>query len=233
MVGKEGLLIVFEGIDGAGTSTQVHKLAEHIDKLDKYQDVVKTHEPWRSKEIKKKLKEDKEIYLDARESAELYIEDRAKHTHQLIRPNLKAGAIVETDRYKMSTPAYQWPQGMPLEELIEMHKSRGILVPDLTIFIDVPKEVAKKRLQKRGNKPEKFERDLNFLEKVISAYKCLVYMAQVDQSFFGLVVAINGNQPIKKVSEDIFKVFDPLYKEWGNGKYIAQVSRENHRQAKI
>ena len=91
---EKGLFIVFEGIDGAGSSTHVHKLSEKLEELNKYQDILRTHEPWRSKEIKRRLQEDPEAYSGGLEMAELYVEDRVEHIRKLIRPNLKAGVVV-------------------------------------------------------------------------------------------------------------------------------------------
>ncbi|MCA9485549.1 MAG: dTMP kinase, partial [Nanoarchaeota archaeon] len=209
-----------------GTSTQVQRLAEHIENLNKYQAVLKTHEPWENEEIKRKLREDKDAYSDGLEMGNLYIGDRAIHTHVLIRPNLKAGTTVITDRYKMSTCDYQWAQGVPLEELIEMHKNRGILTPDHTFLIDTPQKVAAQRLMARGDPREKFDKDPEFVQKLVDAYRSLYHMSNVDPSFFGNVTLIDGSQSRKKITEDVTKVFDPLYRSWQKGEYIPQISRE-------
>lgn len=226
MVKKEGLLIVFEGIDGSGTSTQLPLLTAHIKKLDKYLDVLETHEPWDSAEIKRKLAEDTNAYSDGLQLARLFTGDRTDHTKLLIRPNLKAGAIVETDRYSISTCGYQWAQGVPLEELIEMHKDRGILVPDLTFVLDVTRETAKDRMQQRGEPLEKFEKDPEFVDRLINAYKSLSYMAKTNHGIFGDVRLIDGNRSIEEVAVDIKAAFDPLYESWKSGEYKPQITRE-------
>ena len=211
---KRGLFIDFEGIDGSGTSTHVHRLEERIEELDKYQDVLRTHEPWENKEIKKRLEQDRDAYSDPLEMADLYIDDRAKHTHRLIRPNLEAGVIVLNSRYKMSTCSYQWAQGMSLFELLKMHEHRGILIPDLTFFLDVPREVAEERIRNRRKQREKFERNPEFVDKSISAYKALTHMSEVDPRIFGRVVRIDGNREIKDVAEDVFSEFLAIYNSW-------------------
>jgi len=99
--------------------------------------VLRTHEPWKSSEIKRKLETEKDAYSGAEEIAELHVEDRARHTQKLIRPNLRAGAVVLCSRYTLSTCAYQWAQGLSLSKLLEMHEHRGILIPDVTFFLDV------------------------------------------------------------------------------------------------
>jgi len=224
---KEGLLIVFEGIDGAGTSTQVHELAKYIENLDKYQDILKTHEPWKNSDIKIRLKEDKDAYSNPEELAELFVTDRAEHTRLLIKPNLRAGVVILNDRYTMSTCCYQWCQGVQLEELIDMHKDRGILVPDLTFYIAISRETAQKRLKNRGAVPEKFENDPDFIDKLINAYDALTRMSKIGDSIFGRVVTINGKQSIEAVTEDIQKIFEPLYNRWQSGQYISQSKKAN------
>lgn len=137
---KRGLFICIEGIDGAGKSTQVSLLIKHIDGLDKYIDILKTHEPWRSAEIKKKLKEDADAFSDGLKLAELYVEDRINHTREIVNDALGKGTFVICDRYSMSTLAYQWAQGVELEKLLELHKGKGVLIPDLVLVFDLSVE---------------------------------------------------------------------------------------------
>lgn len=209
---KKGLFIVFEGIDGSGTSTHVHRLAERIEQFDKYQDVLKTHEPWRSQEIKSKLEKDAEIYSDAEEITNLFIDDRARHTQKLIRPNLEAEVHVLCSRYKMSTCAYQWSQGMSISTLLQMHENRGILMPDITFFLDIPREVAQERIKTARKTTEKFENDPTFVDKLISAYNALIFMSRVDSRYFGNIVKVNANREIKEVEKDIYQNFLNLHK---------------------
>ncbi len=229
MVKRKGLLAVFEGIDGAGTSTQVHKIAEEIEHLNKYQDVVRTHEPWESNEIKLKLKKEKDPFFGAEEIANLFVDDRAKHTRELIRPNLKAGAIVLCDRYSMSTCTYQWAQGMQIEELMLMHKDRGILIPDITFFIDVEGEVANRRIETRAvigstTEKEKFENNHEYTKKLINAYRAAYHLANVNPSIFGRVEKIDGNKDAKEVTAEIINKFKPIYGEWSLGNYFQSIN---------
>lgn len=223
---RKGLLIVLDGVDGSGTSTQLPLLTSHIKRLSKYQDVLETHEPWEDEEITRKLREDKTPYSDGRLMAKLYVNDRVEHTNEIILPVIQAGGIVLSDRYKMSTCAYQWSQGLDLFELLRMHENRGILTPDLTILLDVPLEVAQTRVRERilaenpdtliEDKLEKFERDLKFVEKTIEAYRCLAQMSVVDPKIFGKVLTIDGSQSIEKVASEISTYFDGLYNDWRN-----------------
>ena len=146
--------------------------------------------------------------------AELYIEDRTRHTRQIIRPALEEqGIVILCKRYKMSTCAYQWAQGVPLHDLLSMHNHRGLLVPDLTFYLDIPRKVAERRIERR-KKTEKFEKDPRFTEKLIKAYNALLGLSEADPRIFGKVVRIDGNRRIQQVSEDIFSEFLPLYNSW-------------------
>jgi len=132
---KRERFIVFEGIDGAGTSTQLIESVRYLESLDKYQDVLRTHEPWKSGEIKRKLAEDRDAYSDGLKMAELYVQDRIQHTKELVQPILDKGVFVLSDRYSMSTCAYQSTQRVDLNELIKMHDLSRVLVPDITFLL--------------------------------------------------------------------------------------------------
>ena len=227
---KGGLFIVWEGVDGAGKGVQQHILTEYIKQLNKYNTILETHEPWKSEEIKAKLEKDKGAYSDGAELSDLFIDDRAKHTKRLIRPNLEAGVIVSCDRYKMSTCAYQWVQGVSLQKLLEMHEDRSILTPDITFYIDVPYQIAIERTKKRidinktnsigDNSVEKFEKETRFIEKLVEAYRCLSYTARVDESIFGIVIMIDGTGSVEEVSKKIKQEFDYVYKKRSEDRKI-------------
>jgi dTMP kinase len=210
---ERGLFIVFEGIDGSGTSTQVHQLSQRIEELDKYQDIMRTHEPWKSKEIKKKLEEDRDAYSGAEEMSQLYIEDRINHFYRLIDPNYSAGAFVISSRYKSSTCAFQQAQGVPLAKLLEMHEHRGIQNPDITFFLDVSRKVAANRMKDR-TRSEKFERDAEFIEKVIKNYQNIAKLSKENPKLFGRVIRIDAEKPLNEVSENVYQEFLPIYREW-------------------
>lgn len=213
---KKGLFIAIEGPDGAGKSTQVRSLIKHIEEKSKYIDVLRTHEPWRSSEIKRKLAEDKDSFSDGLAMAQLYVADRVNHTQELIVPLLNKGIFVISDRYAMSTCAYQWAQGVDVNKLLALHKGKGILIPDLTLVFDVPPGVAFQRRKERGGPADKFELDQTFTVKLVGKYKELVAMAGTPEGkLFGKhVVRIDARQSVEAVSAKIQKAFDMAYKEW-------------------
>jgi len=205
---KRGLFITFEGIDGCGKSTQVWKFGKYLAELSKYNHIVMTREPWKNENIRKMLRETDNPYSQAKELAKMYVEDRKKHVQELIIPKIENGLHVVSDRYSFSTLAYQQAQGIPLSELLEMHK--GLIIPDVIFIIDVPSKVAFKRMHKdskRGNgKENKFEKDLKFMEKLRANFTELAKLPNHN------VVVIDGTKSPEEIFEKQIKpAFDKLY----------------------
>ncbi len=154
-----GTFIVIEGIDGAGKSTQARLLAEWFE--ERGEEVVLTKEPTDTafgKLIRRLvLTGGREGIIDgARISREaealLFAADRAEHVEKLIKPSLKEGKIVISDRYFYSSLAYQWARGLDLEWLIDLN--RFAVRPDLAILLDLPVKESMKRLRSRSIKSE-------------------------------------------------------------------------------
>jgi len=210
----QGLFVVFEGIDGSGEDTQLDILYKTIKSWDKYQNILATHEPTKSREeIKKKLEKETDPYSNAEEMTELYIEDRREHTYELLMPNIRAGVIVLCSRYKMSTCAYQQAQGIPLDKLLKMQSDRGIIKPDLTFFLDVSGDVAEERRRGRNAPREKFELR-EFMDKASANYQGLYELSRKNPKLFGRVIKIDGNPKIEVVAKSIEGFFSQFYREW-------------------
>lgn len=211
MAKRKGLFIVLEGIDGSGTTTQLGRLHDHIRGLSKYADVLTTHEPWDNDEIKRMLAEDRDAYSDGEKMTQLYVEDRRRHLLSLVNPNVSLGVDVLSDRFAMSTFAYQGTQGVDIKAIKQMHST--LRVPDLTYFLDVDYETARRRINLRGEALEKFEGNEKFTRRLIEAYRDLAK----NETSLGRVVTINGNNHIEQVTADIVKnfggAFGHLYKK--------------------
>ena len=173
--------------------------------------MLRTHEPWRNDEIKRKLREDSELYSDGLEIANLFIDDRENHTRELIIPNLDKRVIILNSRYKMSTCAYQWAQGVSLDELLNMHKGKTILTPDITFLLDVPISIARKRVRKRGDALEKFERNSKFIKDLIKKYDVLFNLSIKNPEIFGRVVMMDSNMALEEVADDVYRGFLEAY----------------------
>ncbi len=166
----KGKFIALEGIDGCGKETQMFLIGKFIYQLDKYNNVIYTREPTNSlygQQVRKLLREDKNPKEKADIYTDLFVQDRKFHISEIIIPNLEKGIHVLSDRYKLSTLAYQQTQGMPLDQLLKIHE--GLLIPDLTLLFDLPAEVALKRRQATGTAKEVFEQ-IDFQEELRQKY---------------------------------------------------------------
>jgi len=196
------MFIVFEGIDGCGKSTQLWKLAKYISELNKYNHVLVTREPYKSREIREILKLDEKPEEKAEKLAELFVKDRKEHIEKIITPALKENIFVLCDRYKYSTIAYQASQGIDIKKLIEMHKEMP--APDLVFIFDLSVEVAMERMKKdsmRKNE-QKFEKDINFLEKVRKNYLEIKKIFPNENIFI-----INAEKNIDEIFENLKNIF--------------------------
>lgn len=147
-----GKFITFEGGEGAGKSTQAQALARRLG-AERGVEVALTREPGGSA-LAEKIRELVLSQTPAARETEflLFAAARAEHIATLIGPALKAGRWVICDRYIDSTRVYQGDLGgvsRPLIDAVERH-TVGSYVPDLTIVLDVPAELAMSRALERG-----------------------------------------------------------------------------------
>ncbi len=165
---KKGILIVFEGIDGSGKSTQIQILRNILD--DKGLDVVvfrePSHGPWGQKIKEKAAFPDS---LSPEEELELFVNDRKDNVQKNLRPALTKNKIVLLDRYYFSTMAYQGAKGLDVEKIRLMNEKFAIR-PDLVFILDVDAGRALHRIQDRKNKDLLFER-LDYLVEVRKIFK--------------------------------------------------------------
>jgi len=132
---NDGRLVAFEGIDGAGKSTQLARLAAALRAQGR--SVVETREPtdgpW-GRRIRAMARAGERVA--PAEELRWFVEDRREHVAQVIRPAIAAGAVVLTDRYFLSTVAYQGARGLDPERLLAEAEAEFPL-PDLALVLDV------------------------------------------------------------------------------------------------
>ncbi len=174
-----GRLIAFEGIDGTGKSTQINMLAEVL--RQRGYEVVITCEPTNGvygRKIRELYKNRDSVTLE--EELELFLNDRRQHIEQLLTPSIAAGKIILTDRYFLSTIAYQGAAGLEPEMIAQ--KNAFAPPPDLAILIDLSPQEAVRRIQEgRGDALNAFERE-DYLDKVSKIFHRLTmpYIRWVD-----------------------------------------------------
>ena len=136
-----GLLIAFEGGEGAGKTTQARLLAIWL--REQGYDVIATHEPGATKvgmRLRALLLDTAHTGMSSRAETLMYAADRAEHVATVIAPALKRGAIVVTDRFVDSSLAYQGRgRNLPVTDIAGLNQwATGGLRPDLTILLDLP-----------------------------------------------------------------------------------------------
>lgn len=155
----KGLFIVFEGPDKSGKSTQARLLADAL--KGRGLEVLHTREPGGTSvaEGVRKVLLDPALTIDPLAELFLYEASRAQHTNEKIIPALKAGKVVISERFTMSTDAYQGvARGLGLKTTSALNKiATGGLKPDLTILLDIP--VAEFDDRDKGRELDRLERE--------------------------------------------------------------------------
>jgi dTMP kinase len=195
-----GLFISFEGIDGVGKSTQADLLETWLKAQGKT--VVRTLEPGGTEvgvEIRKILLHHRGD-LAPRAEAALFAADRAHHVASKIRPALERGEVVITDRYFDSSVAYQGA-GRELSQTEVRDLSLwavGGLLPDLTVLLDLPADVARNRRNGSGTEPDRLESEkIEFFERARKAY---LDLAKAEPNRF---LVIDAAATVEQMQEQI------------------------------
>ena len=146
--GTPARFITFEGGEGAGKSSHIHRLADALRELG--YEVLTVREPGTSKvgeAIRAVLLDPSNESMAPRTEVLLYEAARAQVVEEIIRPALEAGVTVLADRFYDSTTAYQaFGRGIDRGEVAELNRlAVGGLVPDRTLVLDVPVEIGLER----------------------------------------------------------------------------------------
>jgi|SRR5471030_4137 dTMP kinase len=197
-----GRFIVFEGLDGAGTTTQAKLLSERVQKQGR--SVYLAHQPSEGPAgllIRQILAgrtatpqaDGKLGTVDERVMALLFAADRLDHLGAQIEPRLARNEDVILDRYTLSSLAYQ---GASVSHEFIAQANRFARKPDLTLFLYVPAAIAIERVRSRGARLERYE-TAQQLQVIEREYSRLV-------GTLASVVSIDGTRPIPGVAEQCY-----------------------------
>jgi dTMP kinase len=206
-----GRFITFEGTEGAGKSTQIKLLAEHIQATGRKLRVLR--EPGGTpigEEIRHTLQHSAQNAAMTPEAELLLMNaSRAQLVRQVIRPALAVGEIVLCDRFYHSTLAYQgYGRQLDLKRVQRIIDfAVGDTHPDLTLMLHVPLEISEARRKARtptAGRDRFEESDRAFFERVEQGFRAL---ATADPARIKL---IDATQPIPKVAAEVWKHVEPL-----------------------
>jgi dTMP kinase len=195
-----GTLIVLEGIDGTGKSTQAKFLAEAL--RNRGHRVVLSREPTDGAFGRRLRASATSGRLSPEEELQLFHQDRREHVETLIEPALRGGEVVILDRYYFSTMAYQGARGFDPREIRRVNEEFAPR-PDLLLLLELPIETALDRIGARDGEVNEFERR-DALER------CAEIFRSVQDEF---AVKIDAARPVEQIHADILAAANVLLAE--------------------
>lgn len=212
----DGKLIVFEGVEGAGKTTQMQRLIHSLQaNCFLIASLVATREPGGTelgKGLRRLLLEQGSGELVS-ERAELlmYAADRAQHVETFLKPHLALGSIVLCDRFTDSTIAYQgYGRSLNLSLIKQVNEiATGGLQSDLTFWLDIDVEAGLARVRARGEFDRMEQADLEFHKRVQQGFADLV-AENPDR-----IVRINADRTESEVADEIQAILISRLEAWG------------------
>lgn len=203
--GSDGLFVVFEGIDGAGTTTQASRYASFLRSRRRLVHV--TGEPSggpMGSMLRLMLKQRVTLASHHREATMtlLFAADRIDHLESEICPHLRDGYVVISDRYELSSIIYQ---SIGIEDELERKRfvawirecNRHAMQPDITVVVDVAPEVAEHRRKMRGGASDLYE------EPELQARLARAYLRAEEFVGEDRIIHVDGNGDVDSVTAAI------------------------------
>jgi dTMP kinase len=209
---RQGYLISFEGLDGAGKTTQIDLLARWLDTTQRA--YIRTREPGGTvlgNEIRQLLFHRPDLTIVPLAEAFLFQADRAQHFATVILPALADGKIVITDRCLDSSIAYQGVArgvGDALVEQLSLVATRGH-VPDLTILLDLDPAKVHERTDHNNLREHRSRFDAEseqFHQRLRDAFLLLA------QTYPERIKRIDASQPPEQIHQEIVALVELLLK---------------------
>lgn len=207
---NKALFITFEGPDGAGKTSVLKAVAQH---LEQHYPVMTTREPG-GIEIAEKIREvilnPAHTAMDDRTEALLFAAARSQHFFEKVEPALQEGKTVLCDRFIDSSLVYQGiARGLGVEEVLAINEfAIGKRMPDATILFDLPAEVGLARIQAtRQDEVNRLDAEnLAFHNEVRNGY------LQIAKANKERIHIVNANQKLEQVVEETLSILENLLK---------------------
>lgn len=218
----DGKLIVFEGVEGAGKTTQMQQLIHWLQaSCFLITSVVATREPGGT-ELGKGLRQllllqGSGELVSERAELLMYAADRAQHVENFLKPQLASGAIVLCDRFTDSTIAYQgYGRGLNLNLINQLNEiATGGLQSDLTFWLDINVEAGLARVRARGEFDRIEQADIEFHRRVQQGFADLA-AENPDR-----IIRINADRTESEVALEIQAILISRLEAWGYLKKFA------------
>lgn len=205
-----GFLISFEGSEGCGKSTQIQRLRARLEARER--EVMVLREPGGTavgEHIRHLLQHEKEAAnMTPETELLLFAASRAQIVREKIQPALARGVVVMLDRFLDSTTVYQGiARGLPLESVRAINAfAVGATLPQLTLVLDVPSDVAWARIHQTGRELDRMEsQPMEFFEKVRQGYLDLA--RQEPQR----IAVIDAGQSVEAVEAQIAQLVEARF----------------------
>jgi dTMP kinase len=215
----QGRLVVFEGVEGCGKTTQVKRSQVWLTQFLAQSNVsnpapLLTREPGGTEmgQSIRQLLLNPAVTEPMQDRTELllYAADRAQHVEGFLRPHLQSGALILCDRYTDSTIAYQgYGRGLDRILIDQLnHIATSGLQSDLTLWLDVDVEIGLARAKKRGEVDRIEQATLAFHQRVQQGF------AQLHQDYPDRIVRIEASGTEDQVWQNILSALTPRLKNW-------------------
>lgn len=216
----QGKLIVFEGVEGSGKTTQIQHTHDWLlSSVSRFQQqghisqIITTREPGGTplgKTLRQMLLQPSDEPIQDRTELLLYAADRAQHVEDYLKPLLTAGAIILCDRYTDSTVAYQgYGRGLNRHLIEQLNQiATDGLQSDLTFWLDIDVEVGLTRARRRAAHDRIEQADLSFHQRVQQGFQDLA-QAHPDR-----IVRIDASPDPILVAQQIQSILAQRLSDW-------------------
>jgi dTMP kinase len=217
-----GKLIVFEGVEGCGKTTQLRRSQQWL--VDSgwqallqakgcLQHLVTTREPGGTAlglQVRQLLLEPSTEVMQSRTELLLYAADRAQHVEGYLKPQLHQGALLLCDRYTDSTIAYQgYGRGIDLKLIAQLNDiATDGLESDLTLWLDLDAATGLARTRQRGTVDRIEQADLSFHQRVQQGF------TELAKRYPQRITRIDASQTEAKVAEQIQRILSQQFAQW-------------------
>jgi dTMP kinase len=219
----QGRLIVFEGVEGCGKTTQIqrsltwltqHPLLQRLQAQGHLSQIIVTREPGGTEVgqiIRQLLLHPATAEpIHAHTELLLYAADRAQHVETMLKPLLQSGALILCDRFTDSTIAYQgFGRGLDLQLIEQLnHIATQGLQSDLTLWLHLDVAVGLERTRNRGQRDRLEQTELSFHQRVQQGFVTLA------QQYPERIVSIAADCSETEVSHQIQTVLQQHLQQW-------------------